>query len=115
MDTQLQGIKPGQKFDAGKIRPDLLQADFLQGLSAIMQRGAEKYGDNSWQQVKDPENRYYAAAMRHLLSYRTGEIIDPESGQSHLLHVAVNIMFLYRFEKDKEVREIKPNPFIIEE
>lgn len=92
---------PGLKYDTGKLRWDLLPLDCIEDVVKILTFGSEKYGPNNWQQVEDAEDRYFAALMRHLAASRTGEKTDPESGLSHLSHVACNIVFLMWLEKHK--------------
>lgn len=89
----------GRKDDAKKNRLDLIEPEFIEAVGEVLTYGAEKYEPNNWQKVEDAENRYYAAALRHLMAYRKGEKVDPESGISHLKHVATNIMFLLHFER----------------
>lgn len=90
----------GHKDDQEKNRLDLIEPEFIEGVGKVLTFGADKYEPNNWQKVKDAENRYYAAAMRHLMAWRKGEKTDPESGLRHLDHVACNIMFLQYFESD---------------
>jgi hypothetical protein len=90
----------GKKNDQGKNRLDLIEPEFIEQVGEVLTFGAEKYGPNNWQKVENPEDRYYAAAFRHLLAYRKGEKIDPESGKPHLAHLATNVMFLLHFEKE---------------
>lgn len=92
----------GRKDDQGKNRLDLVEPEFIEGIGNTLTFGAEKYKENSWQNIEDAENRYYAAAMRHLLAWRKGEKVDSESGLSHLEHVACNIMFLQHFEREEK-------------
>lgn len=94
----------GMKFDQGKPRVDLIDPRFLLELGEVLGFGAEKYEENSWQGIAaaTPE-RYQAAALRHLYQYGTGEKIDKESGKSHLVHAACNLMFLY-WSDQNEVR-----------
>jgi hypothetical protein len=89
----------GMKFDNSKNRLDLIEPEFLESLAAVLTYGAKKYAVNNWQKVADGPDRYYAALLRHLLAYRRGELIDPESNLSHLSHVACNVMFLMHFER----------------
>lgn len=90
----------GMKNDQEKNRLDLIEPEFIESVGAVLTFGAEKYEPNNWQKVEDAENRYYAAAMRHLMAWRKGEKTDPESGLSHLDHVACNIMFLLHFDRE---------------
>ena len=92
----------GQKDDKEKNRLDLIEPEFIEGVGKVLTFGANKYEPNNWQKVEDAEDRYYAAALRHLIAWRKGEKTDPESGLSHLDHVACNIMFLQHFEKEAD-------------
>ena len=92
----------GHKDDQEKNRLDLIEPEFIEGVGKVLTFGADKYEPNNWQRVEDAENRYYAAAMRHLMAWRKGEKIDSESGLSHLYHVACNIMFLQHFEREEK-------------
>ena len=90
----------GRKNDQEKNRLDLIEPEFIESVGQVLTFGAKKYEPNNWQKVEDAENRYYAAAMRHLMAWRKGEKIDPESGLNHLDHVACNIMFLQHFDRE---------------
>lgn len=94
----------GMKFDKGKSRVDLIDPRFLLELGEVLGFGAEKYEENSWQGVAiaTPEC-YRAAALRHMCQYNSGEKVDKESGKSHLVHAACNLMFLY-WSDNNEVR-----------
>ena len=92
----------GRKDDQEKNRLDLIEPEFIEGVGKVLTFGADKYEPNNWQKVEDAEDRYYAAAMRHLMTWRKGEKTDPESGISHLDHVACNIMFLQHFEREEK-------------
>jgi len=81
------------KFDAGKLRYDLIPPSATEALATILTYGAKKYKPNNWRNVKDPD-RYIAAAMRHFEAYRAGEMNDAESGQPHLAHAMTNLSFL---------------------
>jgi hypothetical protein len=84
----------GRKNDAGKLRYELLPMAPVDAIVDVLTFGAAKYDDDNWRRVPDAENRYYAAAMRHLSAWRQGENIDPESGRSHLAHAACCLVFL---------------------
>lgn len=88
----------GHKADKGKPRWDLLPLDALNPLVRVLTHGAVKYGDNNWQQVPEARARYFAACLRHLTAYQSGEICDPESGESHLAHAMACLLFLSWFE-----------------
>jgi hypothetical protein len=82
----------GKKDDQGKLRYDLVPTEAFEAIAEAMTHGANKYGDNNWQGIS-PE-RYYAALLRHLISWRKGETHDPETSLNHLKHVLTNTVFL---------------------
>ena len=92
----------GMKFDGDKVRLDLIDPEFIEGVGSVLTFGAKKYGPNNWQGVEDAVNRYYAATLRHLMAYRSGDVNDAESGISHLFHAACNLMFLAYFERENK-------------
>lgn len=104
------------KFDNNKPRMDLIEPEFIEGVAKVLTLGASKYAPDSWKtQVSEPERRYYAAALRHLVAWKKGEKMDPESGLSHLYHAACNLMFLEYFERKaskSSLADLKSIPFI---
>ncbi len=90
----------GKKFDTGKTRYDLICWLHVKGIADVLQFGANKYGENNWKQLENATNRYFAAAIRHLVAWEQGEQTDAESGLSHLSHAACNLMFLGFFEEN---------------
>jgi hypothetical protein len=56
--------------------------------------GAEKYGPYNWRATGVCATTYVAAIMRHLNAWRDGEDLDPESGISHIAHVACSCNIL---------------------
>lgn len=87
-----------RKNDAGKLRFDLIEPQFLEGLAAILTLGATKYSAANWKNCPAPFERYYAALQRHLVAFAKDQRADPESGLSHLYHAAACLMFLAHFE-----------------
>lgn len=96
----------GFKLDSEKLRWDLLPITEIEEVVKILTFGAKKYADNNWQIVPNARERYYAALMRHVVLYRKGEQIDPESGVSHLAHAMCNMVFLMWFDNNKNENEI---------
>lgn len=98
------------KHDEGKARLDLIDPKFMSELGDILRDGAKKYSEGGWKTIPNAKERYYAAAMRHLVAYKDGSAKDEESGCSHLMHAAANIMFLRWFERENvKVREEAEN------
>lgn len=106
MDTyQVQAQKSkqklGMKADAGKARWDLVEFGCLDQMVDVLTDGAEKYEEDNWKLIDNPEQRYFSALMRHLSAWKQGEKIDKDDGRSHMAHVMANAMFLIYFD-DKE-------------
>lgn len=87
-------IVKGLKYDGDKIRMDLLPFIALKEVGKILTFGADKYADDSWQEVKNGERRYLGALLRHLTAVELGEEFDQESGLHHYAHMACNALFL---------------------
>lgn len=95
--------KKGMKFDDGKSRWDLLPLNIIEDVVKVLMIGAAKYEDYNWQDVVQEdmgEQRYFAAAMRHITAWRSGEIIDEESGCHHLSHAMCCFIFLMWNDKN---------------
>lgn len=56
--------------------------------------GSEKYGPFNWRETGVCATTYVAAIMRHLNAWRDGEDLDPESGISHIAHIACSCNIL---------------------
>ena len=89
------------KIDIGneKLRFDLLSAQVLDDLVRTMMCGAKKYGDYNYRELAADDvdkfnEAYYAAAMRHIQSWRMGENIDQESDLPHLAHAMACLLIL---------------------
>ena len=84
----------GTKLDNGKAPIGLIESKWLEGVAGVLAYGEKKYGRFNWKKGIET-SRTYDAAMRHLLKWNDGVDLDEESGHSHLLHSAVNLMMLY--------------------
>lgn len=95
----------GMKYDGDKPRMDLLVSgcpNALEAVGTVLTFGASKYAAHSWQTVPNGDERYLAALIRHLTAIGKGEQADPESGLSHLAHVACNALFILELECRKK-------------
>ena len=90
----MQTLDQTYKYDEGKLRYDLLPIRPLEELVKVITYGAIKYAPNSWMNIEPFEERYFAATMRHLMAWRKGEELDPESGLPHLAHAMCCLVFL---------------------
>lgn len=84
----------GQKFDYEKPRMDLLPPLALVDVAQVLTFGAQKYAPGNWKLVAMANERYLAAALRHICSHMSGEENDPESGLSHISHAICCLMFI---------------------
>ncbi|WYW04333.1 endolysin [Pseudomonas phage vB_PpuP-Kurepalu-1] len=64
-------------------------------------QGGKGYTEHSWRQVPNAKERYEAALYRHLNAIHSGELVDPESGESHWSHIACNALFLSELHNHK--------------
>ena len=87
----------GKKYDEGKPMINLVEPEFIEGLAKVLTFGAKKYGALNWQKGLQKE-RILAALYRHVLKYHEGQKFDGETGLHHLLHAAVNCMFLVWYD-----------------
>jgi len=84
-----------RKNDNEKPRTDLLPPRALVEVAKVFGYGAEKYGDWNWSLGKGlPASRVYAAALRHLFAWWSGEDKDQETGVTHLAHAACSVLML---------------------
>lgn len=92
-------VEPARKDDEGKLRWSLLPWRALAKVVEVLEYGAGKYRAHAWVEVESAEDRYKEALLRHVAAFASGELIDPESGKSHLAHVACNALFLLHFSE----------------
>jgi dATP/dGTP diphosphohydrolase len=86
----------------GKAPISQLDVEMLRQAALVMEFGEIKYSRGNWRKGI-PYNRCLDSALRHLLSFKEGETLDPESGIAHLGHAVCNLMFLLRYEADNRV------------
>lgn len=70
----------------GKGRFDLIWSVFIRRLAALMERGAEKYGDWNWSKGQ-PVMRSVDSLLRH-----TYAVVDRMDDEDHLAAIAFNAM-----------------------
>lgn len=94
----------GTKHDQGKPAFDLIPPLALEAIARVLEYGARKYAPDNWRHVKDSpgRRRYYRAALGHLNRWKSGELVDPETGESHLAHTLCCVLF--ELEREEERR-----------
>jgi hypothetical protein len=94
-----------KKDDQGKLRWHLFPFEILIEVVQIFDQGAQRYGVDNWQKCKDWD-RYFDAMMRHIMSWRLGEKIDPKSKKHHLAHAICCAIFLIWSDRKKDGLQI---------
>lgn len=93
----LEEHKPGMKYDEGKPNLSLVFGGFPRALLDVAQVGtfgARKYTPEGWKSVKNLQERYSSALLRHMFSVLSNDEFDNETGRHHLAHVAWNALAL---------------------
>jgi len=90
----------GLKLDDGKLNWSLMPFGALQEVVKVLEFGSKKYAPNNWQYVDNADERYWNAAMRHLIAYKTESANDSETGLSHLAHAICCMLFLQHFNNE---------------
>lgn len=84
------------KMAEQKPRLSLVPRFVMEELALVYAYGADKYAPGSWQRFTYAQAAGCLpdAALRHLMAYCDGEVIDPESGLPHLVQCAWNCLTL---------------------
>ena len=77
-----------------KVRLHLLPIGGLAPTAVVMGLGADKYDPMNWRDTPIELTDYEDAIWRHLLAIADGEDVDPESGQSHMAHIAATALIV---------------------
>jgi len=97
LKTYQEKVKEGVKYDKEKPDYSLIPPSALEDVVKVLTFGAEKYDRHNWKKLDNLEDRYFAAAQRHLWAVMRGETHDPESGEHHYAHALCCIMYLLEF------------------
>lgn len=92
-DSYLERVK-SERYNQGKPQTREIDPEFIMGMAKVLTASRTKYAEGNWQN----ETKFstpYESCMRHLMKFWSGEEKDSESGEHHLLHCAVNLMFLH--------------------
>ncbi len=90
----------------------------MKQMAWVHKLGATKYGAFNWRKTGVSASTYVNAMMRHLDAWRDGETLDPESGISHLAHIACSCNILLdadycgTLQDDRNIPEFAWEPFL---
>jgi len=68
----------GLRFNAGKIRIELLPTEWIWGLADVMTKGSYKYEQRNWERGMSWGNMV-GCSTRHLFKFLMGERYDPDA------------------------------------
>jgi len=95
--------KEGVKHDTDKLNWSLVPWESMKEVLKVLMFGAKKYpAADNWKKVDNGAERYWEAAMRHIIDIQTGEEEDPESGLSHAAHAVCCLLFYLYFKSREE-------------
>jgi len=85
---------PKGAVGATKTPLGLIPPHAMEQTAWVHKLGADKYGPWNWRETGVCASTYVNAILRHLNAWRDGEDLDPESGISHLAHIACSANIL---------------------
>lgn len=91
---QTQYNDPKGAIGATKVPLGLIPPHAMEQTAWVHKLGADKYGPWNWRETGVCASTYVNAILRHLNAWRDGEDLDPESGISHLAHIACSANIL---------------------
>jgi hypothetical protein len=81
------------RYNQGKLEYSMLDLTKLAEAVKVLMFGKQKYARDNWKKGMNTSS-IIDSLMRHLSAIQNGEVIDPESGLSHLGHLQCNALFL---------------------
>jgi uncharacterized HAD superfamily protein len=86
------------RYDQGKTRHDLTPAFAQEEYAKVLTFGAKKYAAHNWRKGMD-WSKVIASLERHLIAFKSGQDVDPESGCLHTAQIMCNAAFLTEYQK----------------
>ena len=99
-DMSVPQAARAMRFDADKLRLDLIPPEFLIELARVYSMGAMKYDDDNWRKGM-PWRKCVRPVWSHLIKWLSGQTIDSETGCHHLAMVAWNCATLFMYQLHK--------------
>lgn len=87
----------GIKYDSEKPDYSLIPPNALDDVVKVLTYGAKKYDRENWKKLENLDNRYFAAAQRHLWALKKGETFDSETNIHHAAHAISCLLFIIEF------------------
>jgi hypothetical protein len=108
-------MSEGRKDDAGKRQWSLLELKLVEPVVKVLEYGAHKYARDNWREFEtdDAIRRYQEAMLRHVATWQSGQLRDPESNLPHLAHIACCAIFLMHYERGKYPLEYAREPNLL--
>jgi hypothetical protein len=85
--------KQADRFNEDKPKFSLIDLKSLELMAEVLEYGAIKYSRDNWK-MGLPLSEILDSMMRHIAAIQDGEMIDSESGLSHIGHIQCNALFL---------------------
>jgi hypothetical protein len=104
----LQQPEQALRYNQGKLEYSMLDLTKLSECVKVLMFGKQKYARDNWKKGM-PTSQIIDSMMRHLSAIQNGEILDPESGLSHLGHLQCNALFLGNGNNTQDV-QVLPTP-----
>jgi hypothetical protein len=84
------------RYNENKLKWSYVHYKSIEPLVKVLMFGAKKYAPDNWKKGLN-KDEILESAMRHLVALMDGELICPESGESHTGHLMCNMMFFNYF------------------
>jgi hypothetical protein len=101
----------GKRYNDGKLRYDLVQADAHEGMVKVLTFGAKKYADRNWEKGM-AWSKIISSLKRHIAAFEKGEDFDQESGLLHADHIACNAHFLSGYYRLYPQGDDRPHEYL---
>lgn len=96
-NTEIKPDGGGLRHDQGKLRLDLIPAEWELELGNVTTKGSLKYAPRNWERGM-AWMKMIGCAKRHILKFLLGEHYDPETGCHHLALAAWNLLALMSYD-----------------
>ncbi len=92
-DETFDSDDKASRYNNGKPQYSLINLECLEPMVRVLEFGAQKYSRNNWLKGME-QTQILNSMLRHISKLLNGELIDEESGLSHIGHIQANALFL---------------------